>query len=231
MAEHPVVIDANVIIALLYDGDSRHADAVARLDSIPPRQPPASATSPSMRVYSAGRSVRRSWRKLCSAANAGVARSGARRGRAKLSRREMASWMRLNREARHHIDPQGLDLARHAEHRGRPARRRCPAPPKKIHAGRVLQVCARRRILWSKESAMATRRVPTYELSEDAERVLQSIRERTGATVGALLSEAISLLDLVVAAKQKGEKVVITDEEEVPLQEVELNVAVRPQAT
>jgi predicted nucleic acid-binding protein len=34
MAERAVVIDANVIVALLYEGDSKHADAVSLLDSI-----------------------------------------------------------------------------------------------------------------------------------------------------------------------------------------------------
>jgi len=78
---------------------------------------------------------------------------------------------------------------------------------------------------------MAFRRVPTYELSEDAERVLQNIGQKTGMSTGALLSEAIGLLDLVVDAKLKGEKVVITDEEEVPIQEVELDIAGRPPST
>jgi hypothetical protein len=78
---------------------------------------------------------------------------------------------------------------------------------------------------------MGFRRVPTYELSEDAEKVLQHIGTMTGQNTGALLSEAISLLDLIVEAKLKGEKIIITDEEEVPLHEVELSLALHPQAT
>jgi len=71
------------------------------------------------------------------------------------------------------------------------------------------------------------RRVPTYELSDEAEKTLQSIGAKTSVDTGALLSEAISILDLVVTAKLAGKKILIADQDEVPLQEIDLELPLK----
>lgn len=62
-----------------------------------------------------------------------------------------------------------------------------------------------------------------YELSEDAERVLQKLEASTSVTKEALLSEAISLLDVFVAAIQDGKQVIIADKSYKPISIIQLN--------
>ena len=61
-----------------------------------------------------------------------------------------------------------------------------------------------------------------YKLSDGAEKVLQSVVARTSLDAGALISEAVSILDLVMTAKLEGKKILIADHDGVPIQEVDL---------
>ena len=55
-------------------------------------------------------------------------------------------------------------------------------------------------------------RVPTYELSGEAEEALQKIAKDTGVSPGRALSEAIALLELVLEEKRKSNRIAIMSE-------------------
>lgn len=68
------------------------------------------------------------------------------------------------------------------------------------------------------------RRVPTYEISNEAETALQLVATQTGVGAGRALNEAISLLKLVHELRQSGKRVYVVNEAGVPENEIPLEI-------
>ena len=66
------------------------------------------------------------------------------------------------------------------------------------------------------------RRVPTYEISFEAEEILQNAARSANVTPGRALSEAISLLALALEARRQGKRLAVLDQRGVPVNEITL---------
>lgn len=68
------------------------------------------------------------------------------------------------------------------------------------------------------------KKLPIYQLSDEAYEIVRKIAEKYDETEGAVLSEAIGLIGLISEAQFENKKIFIADEDGTLLNEIELNI-------
>lgn len=71
---------------------------------------------------------------------------------------------------------------------------------------------------------MASKNSRTYEISEEAEKLLKHVAIDYDVTTGHALSEAISLLALIYRENKQGRTVVVLNEQGTPINEVTIEL-------